>query len=386
MMIEKANLPIRRATRGPEHHFFGYYDKCPWDPEERYILTLETTFMDRPPKADDAAKIGVIDIKEDYAFKPLTETHAWNWQQGCMLQWLPQPRRSIIYNDLRDGRLVSIIRNIEDEDAYTLPSPIYAVSHNGEKALTLNFARLARTRPGYGYVGVPDPWAEEKKPKDDGIYLLDLTTGESDLIISIAQMAEFHPRSDMKNAVHWFNHLLFSPDDRRFIFLHRWSLRLMGPWKTRLLTADTDGGDIYLLADDDLVSHFDWCDSHHVLAWARKRGIGNHYFLFTDRSDDFQIIGRNILTSDGHCSYSPDRRWILTDTYPDREHKRRLLLYRLDKQSLVEVGRFYSDPRLSGEIRCDLHPRWSRDGGQICIDSTHEGSRQMYVIDVSSIV
>jgi len=32
-----------------------------------------------------------------------------------------------------------------------------------------------------------------------------------------------------------------------------------------------------------------------------------------------------------------------------------------------------------------LHPRWNRDGLAVCIDSVHEGERQMYVIDVSQI-
>jgi len=37
-------------------------------------------------------------------------------------------------------------------------------------------------------------------------------------------------------------------------------------------------------------------------------------------------------------------------------------------------------------LRCDLHPRWSRDSKKVSIDSAHEGSRQIYVLDVEKIV
>ncbi|MBC7289368.1 MAG: hypothetical protein H5T86_15270, partial [Armatimonadetes bacterium] len=50
------------------------------------------------------------------------------------------------------------------------------------------------------------------------------------------------------------------------------------------------------------------------------------------------------------------------------------------------IGRFFSPPELSGEIRCDLHPRWNRAGDKVCIDSAHTGVRQMYVLDVADIV
>ncbi|MGE8489870.1 MAG: hypothetical protein ACN6OQ_16090, partial [Paraburkholderia nemoris] len=50
-----------------------------------------------------------------------------------------------------------------------------------------------------------------------------------------------------------------------------------------------------------------------------------------------------------------------------------------------DIGSFYTPPDLKKENRCDLHPRWRRDGRAVCIDSVHEGERQMYVIDVSAI-
>ena len=51
----------RAVTRGPRYHFFGYYDKHPWNASGRYMLGLETTFMDRPPTAEDGAIVGLID-------------------------------------------------------------------------------------------------------------------------------------------------------------------------------------------------------------------------------------------------------------------------------------------------------------------------------------
>jgi Tol biopolymer transport system component len=93
-----------------------------------------------------------------------------------------------------------------------------------------------------------------------------------------------------------------------------------------------------------------------------------------------------VLTVDGHCTYSPDKRWILTDTYPDSKRMITLMLYRPEDGKLVKLGRFYHPKVEELEFRCDLHPRWSRDGKTISIDSLHSGQRQIYVLDVSGII
>jgi Tol biopolymer transport system component len=94
------------------------------------------------------------------------------------------------------------------------------------------------------------------------------------------------------------------------------------------------------------------------------------------------------MPRDGHCSYSPDaeRRWILNDTYPDAEQKRGVYLYDTQSGRRTDLGRFYSPPELKDDYRVDLHPRWSRDGGAVCFDSAHKGSRQLYVMDVTAVV
>ncbi len=49
-------------------------------------------------------------------------------------------------------------------------------------------------------------------------------------------------------------------------------------------------------------------------------------------------------------------------------------------------GIVLSPQAYQGEWRCDTHPRASRDGRLVCIDSAHSGGRQLYLIDISDIV
>lgn len=378
--------PARAVTRGPRYYFFGYYDKQQCDATGRYLLCQEVSFMNRPPRADDAITVGMVDLKKGNKWHPIAQTKAWCWQQGTMLQWLGSaPDRLIIHNERTKDRFIAVIRDVRTGESRRLPRAIYAVSPDGKQAVCPNFSRLQRTRPGYGYAGLRDPSGDRGHPRDDGIFWMDLETGRNRLIISLERIAAIKHDNTMDGAEHWFNHLLFSPDGARFIFLHRWR-KGRGRWWTRMFTAAPDGTNIHLVADHQMVSHFIWRDPTHILAWSREPNTGDRYHLYTDRSDEVKVIGEGILTQDGHCTYSPDKRWILTDTYPDKRRFRTLILYNPVRRRRVDIGRFFAPRKLDGEIRCDLHPRWSRDGKSVCIDSVHEGPRQVYVLDISDIV
>src|SRR5688572_27650388 len=42
--------PVRRITRGPGFHWFGYYDKLQFDPAGRFVLGMRVGFEHRSPK------------------------------------------------------------------------------------------------------------------------------------------------------------------------------------------------------------------------------------------------------------------------------------------------------------------------------------------------
>ena len=50
----------------------------------------------------------------------------------------------------------------------------------------------------------------------------------------------------------------------------------------------------------------------------------------------------------------------------------------VDKKILFYEAEKYG----SGDWRCDLHARWRPDGRQLGFNSVHEGTRQIYVIDL----
>ncbi|MBN1808916.1 MAG: hypothetical protein JW909_07580 [Planctomycetes bacterium] len=384
MPLRCVGLHAAPVTSGPLQHFFGYYDKHPWNLSGRLLLTHEIPFGDRMPGPDDAAGLAVVDLHDSNRLRVFSRTRAWCWQQGSMLQWWnAEPENRVLFNDRRDGSFVCVVADVRSGDERVLPRAVGAVSRDGSMGLCLNFSRLAALRPGYGYEGLPDPYAGDPAPRDDGIFLQHMHTGDTLLAVSLADVARFRPEPSMDGAFHWLNHVQFSADGGRFMFLHRWN-RPGGGWFTRLFTADPDGSRLYLLNSHEMTSHCDWRDGSHVLSWANRSGVGARYFLFADRSDEIEIVGDELLTplGDGHCSYSPDRSWILTDTYPRGGNVRRLLLYSPSRDLRIDLGDFFSPPEITGPQRCDLHPCWNRDGTQVCIDSAHDGTRQVYVLDL----
>ena len=298
-------MPVRRLSPKDGNYFFGYFDKPPWNPSETRLLAHKVGFLGRQPMYGEKAELGVL---EDGRFTPFAETLAWNWQQGSMLQWFSD--HEVIYNDVEDMTHISRILDLDSGLSRTLGRPIYCLSNDRKHALSLNFCRLERERPGYGYPGIADPTLEYAYPDFDGIWLIDLKSDMARLLVSYREVVEKYPRPGMDTTVNWFNHLLFAPDGTHFAFIHRWRKYFpnYARWRyytTRMFTSDLEGH-LNELPIADHASHFTWIDNHRLIAFTQYPENVRQYQIYAIPENTVNPIAMDLLPPDGHCSFSPD--------------------------------------------------------------------------------
>lgn len=357
-----------------EGYFFGFHDKCPWSSDNKYLLAHKIKFDLRMPSAKDEIEIGIFKGENFDEFIPLNTTKTWNWQMGSMLQWISND--NIIYNDFDGTNHISKIIDKNGDLINKYDKPIAAICPDGSAALSYSFVRLRRAAPAYGYANGDENSVDDVCPKSDGLYLIDLRSGETKMLFSLADIAS---KNNPKREYHYFSHCLFSPSGDRFAFYHRWLENDKQTW-TRLYTCNIDGTDMFEFEFSGVVTHLAWQDENHLLSYGLKQDIGDHYYLLKDKTNDFNIIGENSFSSDGHPQFSPDGKFIITDSYPDRNRRQYLTKFELKNEQKENIAILKSPLKFIGDVRCDLHPRWDRNGNYVCFDSAHTGVRSLCTI------
>ena len=349
-----------------EDCFFGYYDRSPVN-EKGYLLYHKIL-----PEGN--AGICVDN-------KMLAVTGAWNLQQGALATWLEN--NFLIYNcfdslmkdslQLNKGLCCRKINAVTGEELH-IPFPVYTAVPGSDIGLSLNFDRITHLRPEYGYPTrsiSPDKFPAAEK---DGVFSVNLKTGEVKLLFSFADLSQ--DLTGIDNTKQKINHIQLSADGKRCIFLYRW-FDNYGVKHSRLYFARLTDGYLALLADEEMVSHCNFIDETHVGGWMRLGGRDGYYCIDV-QTGYYRPEAPGVLTEDGHPTFS--ERYLVTDTYPDRSGMMKVLVYdRLDRKLIAE-NKLFSPLAYREAKRCDLHPRpVFKDGKLVAIyvDSTHSGKRQL---------
>lgn len=399
-------------------YFFGYYDKSPLNFDSTKLLSHRVAFDGRDVQDGDTAEIGYFDLNTKEFIK-LDETMAWNWQQGSQLQWLPPKYdEEIIYNNILDNKFVSIIYNINTNKKRVIPFSIYVVHPNGKEALGVNYERHYWCRPGYNYQNIKNKKWDKPYHKEDGIYKIDLVTGEVNLLVKIVDIVNTQKLPEFDICNNWLEHLMYNPSGDRFMFFHRWNLNLVDV--SRVYIANSiDGLGMHMLPDNKFYSHYYWLDNTHLTIWTnhnntntkvtstildliKKNNILKKYIkpvfksvkifipkrvvnqlmnvsklvCFEDKTANFNVILDNKLPSNGHQSCANEE--LLIDSYQDESNNRNLFIYSLKTEQQTVIGKFYSSYNNSG-YRCDLHPKM-RSKKQVIIDVAYTYKRKQIIL------
>ena len=382
-------LTREQITSGPKNHLFGYIGHVgtiPWNASGRYIVALRTEFVDRMPGPDDPAEIILLDTENDYASRAVDTSRGWNVQQGTMLYWNPaEPENQFFFND-RDpetGKVFCVLydisegRRVREYRFDDTPVGNGGVAFDGKHFAAINYARMARLRRVTGYPSAWD-WTEGvSAPEDDGIFLVDVETGEKRLLVSFRELAEAlrreHPEIDSMPL--FINHTLWSRTGERLFFFARANFGKPGRLNASFTIA-RDGSDLRR-QQTHIGGHPEWdAGSRMIGSIAERQAVFD-----VDSQQLVELIGDRDLFPDpeGDIALSPDLEW-LANGYKDDGRVYYVVHNRSTGQTFRSPG-YDLYGRVSGDLRCDPAPRWNRTGDRLLIPSMMEdGTRQMFVM------
>lgn len=384
---------VEQLTQGKQHHLFGYIGQCktiPWNASGRYIVAMRSKFHDHLPKADEAADIILIDTQNGNKIEAIEKTLGWNLQQGTMLYWNPaQAETQFFFNDRdpKTNKIFTVLYDIEKRKRvreYRFDDVSIAnggVAQNGGHFIAINYGRMARLRPVTGYPEAHDWNAETLAPMDDGIFRVDVQTGEKQLLVSFHQLKKLVAAKYAKidQAGLYINHTLCNRVADRIYFFVRGRVGSKSMYVNTPCTIKPDGSD--LSVQQFIGGHPEW-------------GEGN--LMFGSRDDKqvvYDVVKKKVVgdlggrerfpNPEGDISLSPDGRWF-ANGYSNGDKIRYVVLDR-NTGKHVRTTEFSRGPYRKGPLRIDPAPRWNRTNDALLVPGfTDQGTRQMFVIRIES--
>jgi hypothetical protein len=348
------------------------------------------------PKASDAADVVLLDAQNDYALRKIDETRGWNPQQGTMFFWNPAaPDRELFFND-RDaasGEAFTVLYDIEQRRRvreFRFPQGPVAnggVRQGGGQFAAINYGRLARLREVTGYPEAADWTAHARIPEDDGVFVVDIATGERKLICSFRRMADKLAEQGVipKDAdLHMFlNHTLWNPEGDWILFYAR-SGKMWGPGSdgddlNATFTVRPDGSN--LTYHGYVGGHAEWAPHARIIAEG-KAGLTIYDAV---KKQTVGTIGNSEIFFDpkGDKALSPDNEWLAhgncVHTPEGQSHQ--YALYRMADGFHAVSPLFSRGKYTSGSLRLDPAPCWNRAGTELLVPGiAADGTRQLFVI------
>ena len=407
------------STPGNFDHSIGYHDMKPFNKSDNNLVLLHRFPLNNLGFKDKDTKIDIClwDISKSKIEK-IDETDTWSWEQGARLQWINEDE--CIYNKSINNNPSSVIYNINNSSKKTLNNCIYSLNKNGS-ILSVNYSRIWKLWKSYGYDNLIslNTDIEKKKPDDDGIFLCDFDNNKK-LILSVKKAVQLcgleHIDKDFFLCFPTFNY-----SGNKFVSFLRY-FSDSGALISHLICSNIKEQKNTILAREK-VSHFEWINDEEIIVWCRnlnqkiiklrnnnflekkifpairkildlsKINLKNkilrsdYHLINTDEPSEITRLNNTSLNEDGHPQISPDKKFLITDTYANSKGYMKLLLLNITSNKVYTLGEFKIAEYLQkNNLKYDLHPRWDNSGNLISIDSSHVGSRQSFILNIEKLL
>ena len=406
------------------HHFFGYIGHgltMPWNKSGRYILCLRIADYKRIPVKGETADVCIIDTQNDYEVIKLTETRGWNLQQGTMFNWNPlDPENQFFFNDCAEGpnggSTWTVLYDISDVatggtgervkeykfDGSPGNPPRWVANHgiapDGSFFVGINYGRLtfrSTTMIGYannyepnGYLPLAGDGSEDW-PTTDGLWKVDIATGEATLIVSYD---EIHTRYGGPEP--YVHHTLVNRLSNRISFITRGGIPPSGNGKAinRASAVNVEG--VHNLREIPVIGayHPEWYEGTTV---ANSGPMGKYDIYDVDtqtNTGNYLGVNGTFVDMDNDNAYGPNGKWFVCGTPLTNPARFDYQFFRIsDSYKLTpnaSTGLTSAREILTGDVRIDDAPRWNRLGNAILVGGETTGAvktRQLAIIRLALI-
>lgn len=398
-------------TTGRTIHRFFY--SSPFSPSGRYMALFRLPQEHRLPQPGEVGEVVLVDLQTAEE-RVVAQTRGWETQIGAHVQWGPDDN-TILFNEVDTSTWQPFCVALNPFTAATrrLPRGIYQASPDGRKIACANLAAMRRTQNGYGVV-VPDDVAPRNLglSDSDGLYVTDVETGRSELLISIRDCvrratppSEF---ADLDNYEFYGFHCRWNPQGTRLLFSirgypfdhpNRFHIIGDGPaLKFDVYTMDNAAQKINLA-----VPARQWAKGGHHTNWrpdgqtlSMNLNIDGDGMRFVKVNHDGSGMAKIFphLPGSGHPTIHPNSRHILTDAYPsepvafgDGTVPIRLIDLATEQQTtLIRIHTQTEEQTQCTALRVDPHPAWDHTYRFIAFNGFADGTRRVYVANLSTLV
>lgn len=354
------------------HYFCGYYDFDPISIDSKSILCHKIsnnyTVNICPPQGE----VGIISI-DTGEFQYLSKTNALNWQLGSRVQWLSG--NEIIFNDIVENFHCSKIVDINTRKINkTFNRAFWAISPDKKIGGSLNFSRIHTKRPGYGY---PLKSIDGKK---EVLNLFSINDGKSILTLSIDQILENINFDHSGQSDPYLNHIAWSPCSSKLLTIFHFAEKQNMERKIYPVLVDLNKKKCKLIHDVGYFSHHVWLNNEQLLAYIMLNG--NYCFAIWNEDEGWVPVENSLPRFDGHPYPVNKTNSVVVDSYPNRFGRMSLYIgSSISNERLEKILEIYNPISYKGPLRCDLHPRVSKNNKFIICDIPSYDGRKILLIE-----